>query len=65
MTAIELLQERGPMPAAHIAAVLRLQRETVYAALVRAEDAGKARINVVHIGERRYCEWEAMDEVTA
>ena len=65
MIVLKLLRRRGPMTADAIANALQLQRETVYAALVRAEDAGKARINVVHLGEKRYCEWEAMDEVTA
>ena len=65
MTALQLLKQRGPMTAEDIAHALVRQPEAVYAELVRADDAGKARINVVHIGERRYCEWEAMDEVPA
>ena len=65
MTALQLLKQRGPMTAENIAHALRLQPETVYAELVRADDAGKARINVVHLGDKRYCEWEAMDEVMA
>jgi len=65
MTALDLLRQRGPMPAGEIARKLNLQLETVYAELVRASDQGKVRINVHHDRGRRVCEWEAMDEVQA
>jgi hypothetical protein len=65
VTAIELLRQRGPMPALRIAQHLRLQPETVYGQLVRAFDKDQARVNVVYEGSRRTVEWEAMDEMPA
>ena len=58
MTALDLLRQRGPMPAEHIAAVLQVPEVDVYTELVRAYDKGAVRINPGR-------EWEAMDEVSA
>ena len=55
MTALELLKDRGPMPAAHIAAVLEAPEVEVYVQLVRAYDRGEVRINPGR-------DWEAMED---
>lgn len=61
MSAIDFLRKKGPAEAQHIAEALRRALEDVYAELVRAEGAGKARVVVHHGGGGyRWCEWEAM-----
>ena len=65
MTAIEVLKQHGRMPAEHIAAWLRVPIVEVYAELVRANDAGLARVNCPFKGAPADREWEAMEEVPA
>ena len=62
MTALDLLRQRGPMPALHIAQALHVPIGDVYAELVKAETQGRVRINVHHYDKHNFCEWEAMDE---
>ena len=58
MSAWQLLRERGPMEARHIAEVLGRPLDEVYAELVQAESCGLVRI-VSHRGHVKYREWEA------
>jgi len=59
MTALDLLRQRGPMPAEHLAAVLQIPEEEVYVQLVRAYDAKRARIRTGSFKAQRV--WEAME----
>lgn len=59
MSAWQLLRERGPMEARHIAEVLGRPLDDVYAELVQAEGCGLVRI-VSHQGHIKYREWEAL-----
>jgi predicted ArsR family transcriptional regulator len=64
MTALELLQQRGPMPVEHIALVLQIEETAVYEELVPAESKGLARVNCNGSGKACEREWEAMEDAT-